>query len=147
MKNVLKIFLVCLLVISCKGKADEANLTIITEKGELKYNVEQAQTMEELAVGLMDVDTIAEDGGMIFDLSNVQGAAMWMKNTRIPLDMIFIDGQGNIVWIYENAQPMSEDLIISPAEFSYVLELNAGQVAKNNISVGDKVRHSMLGNM
>ncbi|MDR1694198.1 MAG: DUF192 domain-containing protein [Lactobacillaceae bacterium] len=145
MKNILKIFLVCLLIISCKGK-DESNLAVVTENGEVRFVVQNAQEPDELMNGLMLVENMPENEGMIFDLSGIQGAAMWMKDTLIPLDMLFIDENGSVVWIYENAQPMSEDIIMSPVPFDLVLELNGGQVQKHNIKIGDKIKHEFLNN-
>lgn len=145
MKNILKIFLFCLLVVACKGK-NETNFVVITDNGKVEYNLQSAQDPEELMKGLMYVENMPDNEGMIFDLSGVSGAAMWMKDTKISLDMIFADAKGNIVWIYEKAEPMSEDLIVSPVPFSFVVELNAGQVEKNKIKVGDKLEHEFFNN-
>ena len=70
-----------------------------------------------------------------------------MKNTKIPLDMLFVAPDGSISMIKENAQPMSEDLIISRDPVRAVIELNAGQVRRNQIKVGDKVTHMLLNSL
>src|SRR5574344_1874602 len=145
-----KLLLVALLLVRCSKKDDKAgeyNLVISTANGDEKYLVEEAQTMEELQKGLMFRDSLKADSGMIFDLSQVDSAAMWMKNTKIPLDMVFADADGNISWIYENATPMSEDFIVPPVKPTVVIELNGGDVAKNGIKVGDIVRHHFLKNL
>lgn len=143
MKNILKVLLVCLVIVGCKDKNPD-NLTIVKNDGQVGYHVSQAQELDDLMNGLMNVEAMPENEGMIFNLSGLSGVAMWMKDTKIPLDMVFIDSEGEIVWIHENAEAMSEDLITSPNPFSYVLELNAGQVEKNNIDVGNKVKHSFF---
>lgn len=146
MKNIFKILLVCLIIISCKDKNAD-NLVITTENGEVKYTVNNAKEPDELINGLMNVESMPENKGMIFDLRGLTGVAMWMKDTKIPLDMIFINEDTEIVWIHENAEAMSEDLITSPEPFDFVLELNAGQVEKNNIKVGNKIKHSFFNNI
>lgn len=146
MTKLAKIFMVVLLLASC-GKKEEAadyNMVINTDKGEVRYLVENAVTHEELEKGLMDRDTLAPNGGMIFDLSSVGPVAMWMKDTKIPLDMLFMDETGKVVWIYENAVPFSEEQIIPPMPVFAVVEINAGEVQKNGIKVGDMVKHSFF---
>lgn len=145
----IKLFLVVLLLASCSKKDNEAadyNMIISTSQGDVTYAVENAQTIDELQKGLMFRDSLAPDTGMIFDLSKVQNVAMWMKNTKIPLDMIFIDSDGSISWIYENAQPLSEDYIIPPMAPYAVVEINAGDIQKHGIKVGDIVKHKFLNN-
>ena len=140
-----KLFLVLLVLSACSPKEEKANLIISTDNGDVSYNVEEAITVPQLEKGLMFRESLPENAGMIFDLSNVNNkVAMWMKDTKIPLDMIFINGKGEIFFIFENAVPMSEDLIIAPEPATFVLELNAGTVQKHNIKVGDKVKHHLI---
>jgi len=142
MSKFLKLFLAVIVMAGCSPKQDEANLVISTEKGDVAYHVEEAQKPEELEQGLMNRDSLAADSGMIFDLSNVNNqVAMWMKDTKISLDMLFINANGKIFFIHENATPMSEELIIAPEPAIAVVELNAGDVRKNGIKVGDTVKH------
>ena len=123
-----------------------SKLTIKTDSGDVVYTVETARTDEELERGLMDRDSLPAKHGMIFDLSKHQSQliAMWMKNTKIPLDMLFIDPEGVIYWVKENAQPMSEQLIIPPATARAVIEINGHDVEKYNIKVGQKVDHALF---
>ena len=93
----------------------------------------------------MNRDTLGEKHGMIFNLKGYEHVAMWMKDTQIPLDMIFVN-DGSIVWIYENAQPNSTDIIASPVPANAVIELNAGDVKKFNIKQGDIVKHVFFDN-
>lgn len=146
MKHLLFLIVATLIALSC-SPADSSKLEdlfIDTSAGTISYHVETAQTPEELQKGLMYRDVLSPDSGMIFKLEPPQQAVMWMKNTRIPLDMLFIDSQGRIVWIYENAAPGSEKYIISPVPSAAVLEINGGDIKKHGIKPGDKVRHRFL---
>ena len=142
MSKFLKLFLALIVVAGCSPKENSGNLTISTENGDVRYNVEEAQTPEELEKGLMNRDSLAADSGMIFNLADVENqVAMWMKDTKIPLDMLFVNSNGRIFFIEENATPMSEELIIAPEPALAVIELNAGDVKKHGIKIGDTVKH------
>ena len=144
MKNILKLFMAVAVLAACSPKNDKSDLNILTQDGKISYKVEEARTVPELEKGLMFREKLDADSGMIFDLSKVEHTAMWMKDTKIPLDMIFIEPNGNIFWIYENAQPESLTLIIPPFPAAAVLEVNAGDVQKHNIKPGDKVEHEFF---
>ena len=144
MKNIIKLFMAVAVLAACSPKNDKSDLNILTQDGKITYKVEEARTIPELEKGLMFREKLDADSGMIFDLSKVEHTAMWMKDTKIPLDMIFIEPDGNIFWIYENAQPESLTLIIPPFPAAAVLEVNAGDVQKHNIKPGDKVEHEFF---
>lgn len=146
MSKLLKIFLMIAVISACSEKKNTDPLTVVKQDGgEVVYQAELAQTHEELSNGLMNRATLAANSGMIFDLSNVPApTAMWMKDTKIPLDMLFIDKDGTIFWIYENAEPDSTKMIVAPYPAAAVLELNGGDVAKNGIQIGDTVKHKLL---
>ncbi|MFV0626929.1 MAG: DUF192 domain-containing protein [Alphaproteobacteria bacterium] len=146
MSKLLKIFLVCFLIVACNQDKRTYNLTIVTSDGNINYKIKSAQTPEEMEKGLMFVEYLPDDEGMIFDLRGFENVAMWMKNTKIPLDMIFSDAQGKIVWIYENAEPESEENIIPPRDVSFVVEVNGGQVAKYKVKLGDNLKHEFFQN-
>lgn len=147
MTKFVKLFLAVLLLASCSKEKDNIpNLTVVTDKGEISYIVENAQTLPELEKGLMFREIMPQNAGMIFDLSKVEKAVMWMKNTKIALDMIFIDRDGTISWIYENAEPESTNFIIPPFPAVAVLEINAGGVQKAGIKVGDLIKHKFFNN-
>ena len=142
MRKFLKLFLALIVIAGC---SQEGNLTIKTQKGDVTYNIEEAQSPQELEKGLMGRENLATNSGMIFNLSHVSNqVAMWMKDTKIPLDMLFVNANGKIFFIYENATPMSEELIISPEPAMFVIEINAGDVKKHGIQVGDFIEHHFL---
>ena len=121
-------------------KFDKEPLIILTASGKpLNFTVEIADTNELRQRGLMYRKEMAEDAGMIFDFGPPRRVQMWMENTILPLDMLFVDSTGTIRGIKENAVPYSKDIIDSVIEVKYVIELNAGATAKLGIKPGDKV--------
>ncbi len=115
-------------------------LTITTAKGQThKFTVEVASTPEQQSYGLMNRQSMAPDHGMIFPYQPAQPVAFWMKNTLIPLDMIFISPGGRILRIAENAVPLSLEPVGSGDVVEAVLELNGGRSAQLGISAGDQV--------
>ena len=116
-----------------------APLTIVTASGPQRFTVEVATSPAQMEQGLMFRRSLAPDAGMIFDFTAPAAAAMWMKNTLIPLDMLFVDAQGRIIGIHERAVPESLDTIASPAPARAVIELNGGTAARLGIRAGDKV--------
>ncbi len=120
-------------------------LTIVTAKGAKTFDVEVMRTDAERAQGLMNRRYMPAERGMLFDFKEVQPAMMWMKNTYIPLDMVFIRKDGTIARIAENTEPHSTRTISSGEPVLAVLELNAGISEKEGIKPGDKVQHSLFG--
>ena len=125
---------------------ERSTLTIQTERGSHKFDVELATTPDQLSVGLMYRRSLAVDAGMLFDYGRPQKVAMWMKNTLIPLDMVFIDASGTVAHISERAVPKSLRTISSKVPVRAVLELNGGTVARLKIKIGDRIRHAIFGN-
>jgi len=122
-------------------------LTIETAGGQRhRFTVELADSDEKRALGLMYRDRMAADAGMLFDFRNDQLVAMWMRNTRLPLDMLFIARDGRIVNIRERAVPFSEESIYSDGPVRAVLELNGGTASRLGLRPGDRVRHALFGN-
>jgi uncharacterized protein len=119
-------------------------LTITTAAGTQRFMVEFADTPERRAVGLMHRQSMAADHGMLFDFKTDAPVAMWMRNTRIPLDMLFIDREGRIVNIAERTVPFSETSIPSKGAVRAVLELNGGTSSRLGIKPGDRVSHPMF---
>lgn len=151
MVKLLKLFMVTLLIVSCSKKSESENdlttLIIDNGKNQAVFEVETATTPEQMTKGLMFRESIPENGGMIFEIGTPRNIAMWMKNTKIPLDIIFINKDKEVSGFIENAEPMSETLMPSPEPAVAVLELNAGSVKKYDIQVGDTVRHESLNNL
>lgn len=126
---------------------ERSPLVIVTPSARHSFMVEVARTPAERSRGLMYRESLAIDGGMLFDFGQPQPVSMWMRNTLIPLDMLFIDGDGWIRRIEANAQPLSLDTIASGRPVSAVLELNGGTAAILNIRAGDRVVHPLFGNV
>ena len=122
-----------------------SELTIVSATGPHRFTVEVAETPEQMEQGLMFRRAMAPDAGMLFDYKTPTVATMWMRNTLIPLDMLFIDGQGRVVYIRANATPQSEAIITTPLPVKAVLELGGGECARLGIRVGDQVRHALFG--
>ena len=115
-------------------------LVIITKGGERHdFNVEMALTPDQQEIGLMFRPTVAPDGGMLFDWGRSQESQMWMKNTIASLDMVFINADGTIRSIIEDAVPQSLAVLDSHGPVRATLELAAGTTARLGIVVGDRV--------
>ena len=121
---------------------ETGTLAIETAAGDTHdFRVEIAETPEQRAQGLMFRRHLDADAGMLFLFGSVEVRGMWMKNTLIPLDMLFIDETGKIVRIEERTVPHSLRAIVSGGPVSAVLELNAGTASRLAIEPGDRVRH------
>jgi uncharacterized membrane protein (UPF0127 family) len=115
-------------------------LTVRTASGAVhKFTVEVARSPEEQNTGLMNRANLAPDRGMIFPHEPPRMASFWMKNTLIPLDIIFVRTDGTIVNIAENTVPLSLDPVPSLEPVGAVLELAGGRTAELGIKAGDKV--------
>jgi len=123
-----------------------ASLIIDTASGSHHFSIELALTPEQQEQGLMFRRSLPPDAGMLFDFGETREASFWMKNTLIPLDMLFIDGEGHIADIHERAVPLSEDPIDSKVPVRAVLEVNGGTVSRLGIKLGDVVHDAIFGN-
>jgi len=147
MLKFIKICIVALALISCKQKNDNlSEMVIMTSKGPIIYQVESATTKEQMSQGLMNRKELRSDSGMIFALNGAKDIAMWMKDTYIPLDILFVNKDGKIISFYKNAEPLSTKLIKPQVNepLAAVIEINGGDIEKNNISIGDTVRHELI---
>ncbi|HEY0329600.1 MAG TPA: DUF192 domain-containing protein [Rhodopseudomonas sp.] len=124
--------------------ADVQTLEIVTKSGVQVFSVEVATTEQEKTTGLMYRKELADGRGMLFDFSPEQPVSMWMKNTFIPLDMIFIRADGRISRIAENTVPQSLAIIASGPPAKGVLEVIAGTAKKYGIAPGDRVAHPLF---
>ncbi len=118
-------------------------LVIVKQDGTREtFRTEIAQKPIDIEIGLMHRKQMDSDAGMLFYFGGGEGEVnFWMKNTLIPLDMLFIRADGTIVHLHENAVPQSLERIPSRFPVAAVLELNGGEIAKRGFKAGDKVEH------
>jgi uncharacterized membrane protein (UPF0127 family) len=119
-------------------------LDIVTARGAYHFKVEIADTDQTREQGLMFRKAMARDRGMLFDFKTAQPVAFWMKNTLIPLDMLFVGADGRIVSIARDAAPMSETPIPSGGDALVVIELAGGRAAEIGAEPGDLVRERRI---
>lgn len=118
----------------------QATLAIATKDREHAFRVWVADTPARRTQGLMHVRELAADRGMLFLFDGPQLASFWMKNTYVPLDLLFVAADGRIIRIAENATPHSLDLISSMGPVVGVVELRGGTARRLGIATGDRVR-------
>lgn len=119
-------------------------VAIYTQEAELRYDLELAQTLAEQRRGLMDRRHMAPDFGMLFVYDRAKPQSFWMKNTLISLDIIFIQADGRIDSIVENAEPNSLTPRSSKGPAKYVLELVGGEAQRAGIRRGDQVEFTKV---
>jgi uncharacterized protein len=120
-------------------------LAIVSKEGARQvFQVEVARNDADRAQGLMYRRSMAADRGMLFDFGRVEPVAMWMQNTYLPLDMLFIRPDGSIARIAANTEPLSTRTISSGEPVLAVLELNAGTAARLGVKPGHRVEHSLF---
>lgn len=124
--------------------AGRQTLEIASKTGVHAFAVEMAVTEAERAQGLMNRKSLPEGQGMLFDFHRDQEVGFWMKNTYIPLDMIFIRSDGRIMRIAENTEPLSERIVPSNGAVRAVLEVIGGTSRKLGIAPGDRVAHPIF---
>jgi len=122
---------------------DPAPLTIETAGGERRFSIEIADDDRERSAGLMFRTEMRDDHGMLFVFEQTRRLAFWMKNTPMPLDLVFIGADGRIVAILKG-EPFSIAPIAPEAPARFVLELKAGTAEKTGIADGDRVRHPRI---
>lgn len=125
-------------------EVDANPLTFMTSAGEQQIELEIADTDESRMRGLMFRTDLPLQRGMLFDFKQVRLVLMWMKNTPLPLDMVFLHTDGTIAVIRENTTPFSENIVSSGEPVAYVIELNAGMAKKLGLSAGDKAVHPAI---
>jgi len=138
------IIALCAFTTSSARAATVEPLEIVTKAGVQVFSAELATTEEEKTTGLMYRKELPDGKGMLFDFSPAQEISMWMKNTYISLDMIFIRPDGRILRIAENTEPLSTKIIPSRGLAKGVLEVIAGTAKKYGIQPGDRVAHPLF---
>jgi uncharacterized membrane protein (UPF0127 family) len=123
----------------------QSDLVINTAKGPKRFRVELADTDMSRSRGMMFRNSMAPDAGMLFDFKQEQMASFWMRNTLLPLDMLFIKADGTILNIHQRAIPHDESGVNSTGPVRAVLEVNGGTVSRLGIKPGDTVDHAIFG--
>ncbi|HWV20520.1 MAG TPA: DUF192 domain-containing protein [Devosia sp.] len=124
--------------------SDESKLTIHSAGGDHTFNIEVVDTAKSRAQGLMYRQELAPDAGMLFDFLAEQSVSFWMRNTFIPLDMLFITGEGVVKNIHVNARPHDPTGIPSDGPVQFVLEIPGGRSVELGIKAGDTVSHPRI---
>jgi uncharacterized protein len=140
-----RICLILLMLTALAQAAETSPLTIDTTHGPRRFIVELAMTPEQMALGLMFRRSLSPNSGMLFVYPSERPVAFWMKNTFIPLDMIFIGTDGHIRRIVARTVPLSTIPISSIDAVRAVLEINSGTAERLGIKPGDVVHHISLG--
>lgn len=146
------LFLVALAPLGVRAQAQPAAgeapgleaLTIVSGGTRHAFHVEVMRTPDQRAKGLMYRNYLPPDRGMLFDFGGSEPVAMWMQNTYIPLDMLFIRADGTVARIAENTEPLSTRTIPSGEPVLSVLEINGGVSRQLGIKPGDKVEHALF---
>ena len=119
----------------------EDTLSVRGDWGQARFTVEVADDKAERAQGLMHRETMPKSAGMLFVYPDPQTVGFWMKNTLIPLDMLFLDSTGTVQKIHSNAIPLDKSPIYGGENIQYVLEINGGLAELIGITVGSEVHH------
>jgi uncharacterized membrane protein (UPF0127 family) len=121
-------------------------LEIKTKSASLNFSVQVADTPDEQELGLMNRSHMASASGMLFAFTAPKRAQFWMKNTLIPLDMLFANQNGQIMRVHENAIPQDLSVIDGGAGVQFVLEINGGLARRMGVQAGDQLIHPAIGN-
>lgn len=135
------LFAPCVAIAACESD----RVDIRGDWGQARFTVEVADDPEERSVGLMNREVLATGAGMLFAYDGPQSVVFWMKNTLIPLDMIFLDAQGQVARIHENAVPQDLSHIEGGDNIMFVLEINGGLARRLGIIEGSELRHPAIG--
>lgn len=150
-KSALVALFLSLILLSAPVRAGEAferePLTLVRADGSrVALTVELALSAAQREQGLMYRKQMADGAGMLFDFGETRMVYMWMKNTDLPLDMLFLDETGVVTHIHERAVPQSLDIITSVDPVRFVIELNAGAASRLRIAKGSKAVSRQIGN-
>ena len=143
----IRLFLFLLVFLSGPAVADcdPSRVDVRGEGGKARFTVEVADTPAERSLGLMHRDAMPKSAGMLFVYERPQPVSFWMRNTLIPLDMIFADATGTVRRVHENAVPLDETGIPGGPDIQFVLEINGGLAGKLGIEAGSELRHPAIG--
>jgi uncharacterized protein len=138
-QHILQVCFVVACILGLLFYEDIKEVQLVTEQGEFNLKLEQANTPLARNLGLMWRRYLPENGGMLFTFNQEAQQSFWMKNTLIPLDIIFLNSSYQVVKIHKNAQPHDITRIPSEKPSQYVIELAGGSAEKFGFSEGDKV--------
>lgn len=140
-------FAVAFACIASQSWADcaDTRIDLRGDWGTVRFTIEVADDPVERSRGLMNRETMAKSAGMLFVYETPQKPVFWMKNTLIPLDMIFADENGVVTRVHENARPLDLTGIEGGEGVQFVLEINGGLSARLGISEGSQLRHPAIG--
>ncbi|NNE89031.1 MAG: DUF192 domain-containing protein [Silicimonas sp.] len=127
------------------AECSDTRLDLRGDWGTARFTVEVADDPAERSLGLMNRESMARSAGMLFVYERPQKTVFWMKNTLIPLDMIFADANGVVTRVHENARPLDLTGIDGGDGVQFVLEINGGLARRLGISEGSELRHPALG--
>lgn len=130
------------LITPVDARMREDRIWLLTRGGETAIDAEVAESPAEQELGLMFRTSLADNRGMIFYYGAPREISMWMHNTYIPLDMVFIRADGTILRIERRAEPLSDRIISSQGDAVAVLELAGGAAERIGLVAGDRVRHA-----
>jgi uncharacterized membrane protein (UPF0127 family) len=142
--RVLAFLFICFIAPVAASAQSVEPLTIQTSGGARAFQVEVARNDADREQGLMFRRSLAPDRGMLFDFARIEPVSMWMKNTYVSLDMIFIRADGTIARVAENTEPLSTRVIPSGEPVLGVLEVAAGTAHRLGIKRGDLVQHPLF---
>ena len=137
-------FVVAALLLPTLATADENKLVLRTDTGDYDFNISVVDTPESRAQGLMYVTELADDAGMLFDFKEERPVSFWMRNTFIPLDMIFVGADGVVKNVHANARPHDPTGIPSDGPVQFVLEIPGGRAAEIGLDAGDTMQHDRV---
>lgn len=123
----------------------EDQVAVRGEFGQAQFGIELADTIAERSRGLMFVEQMGPMEGMLFAYDRASAVSFWMRNTLIPLDMIFADETGVVQNIHAMAQPLDETPIYGGDNIQFVLEINGGMAGRLGLNVGDQLQHPSIG--
>jgi uncharacterized membrane protein (UPF0127 family) len=132
------------LAAAAESACQNASVTLRGDWGSARFNIEIADDREEQALGLMNREHLPASAGMLFVYPAPQKAQYWMRNTLIPLDMLFVDAQGVVQHIHHDAVPLDETLIYGGDKILAVLEINGGMADRMGISEGTELHHRVF---
>ena len=147
LRRVGAVLAIAAIVLPASALADESRLALHSQTGDYDFSVQVVDTPESRAQGLMFVTELADDAGMLFDFKEERPVSFWMRNTFIPLDMIFVGADGVIKTIHVNARPHDVTSIPSEVPVQFVLEIPGGRSVEIGLKPGDTMEHDRVGTL